>query len=174
MAQSKIVRDFIGEVCGQIKSKKAHGMLSSELIAHIEDQKLAYINEGMKEEEAEIKAVEQMGEPVAIGESLDFIHRPTHDWPEIISHIIIWLIAGGIVLFSAVFGLGITLSMVIIDPYNVIAAAIIGLGIILFGAFIAFSFFSFYKFISNMLFGFALVRDYKNRKKKGKLYGKNC
>ena len=169
MPQSKIVQDFIGEVCAQVKFKKAHGLLIGELIAHIEDQKFAYMEQGMKEDEAEIKAVGQMGDPVEIGENFDQIHRPKHDWPVIAANIIIWVIAGGITLFSAVFGIVIAISMIIIHPQDVIAAVIIGLGIMLFGSFIAISFISFYKFISHMLFGFLLVRDYKKRKKAGDL-----
>ena len=170
MAQSKIVRDFIEEVCCQVKAKKAHGLIGGELIAHIEDQTLAYIKEGMNETAAEIKAVEQMGNPVTVGENLNQIHRKKFEWVRLAVSIIVWVIAGSIALASIVFGGGIAVTMIALRPEDGIAAAIVGMGIMLFGSSIAFMIISAYKVISNMLFYRGLMKDYRIKKKKGNFH----
>jgi len=82
-------------------------------------------------------------------------------------NIVMWAIAGTIALFSAVFGVGITVSMISIRPGDFIAAAVVGLGVMLFGLFLDFIFVSLCKFISNTFFYYGIVVDYKRRKKKG-------
>jgi len=110
--RSERLREFIETVCGQVKAKKAHGLIGSELMAHIEDQKLTYIKDGMNETAAENRAIDEMGDPVEVGENLNKIHQPAYDWIGRIPDIIMWIIAGGIVLISVIFGIGIIISMI--------------------------------------------------------------
>lgn len=170
MAQSIIVREFINEICNQVNSKKAQGLLSSELISHIEDQKLSYIKEGMKEEIAEERAVLDMGDPVTVGENFNQIVRPKREWIGPAANIIMWVIAGIIAAASLIFGIGIIISMVSIHPGDSLIAVIVGGGLILFGLFLDFVFVSIWKLISTTLFYGSMVRDYKKRKKRGELH----
>ncbi len=61
---------------GQIRSKKAREMVSEEIEAHIDDQAEVYRRKGMKDRDAEYRAVCEMGDPVETGAALDRIHRP--------------------------------------------------------------------------------------------------
>ena len=58
-------------------------VIAKEVEDHIEDQKQVFMAEGMKEEEAEKAAVEEMGDPVEVGVEMDQIHRPKMPWKAI-------------------------------------------------------------------------------------------
>jgi hypothetical protein len=173
MAQSLRVKEFIEEVCSQVESKKAHGFLTGELIAHIEDQKLAYISEGMDENSAEERAIFQMGDPAAVGENLNQIHRPKREWLGPVVNIAMWLIAGGIFLAGIIFGIGIGYAIILANTGRFIGI-IVGAAIPAFGFMLALAFISMYKIISNMIYGYSLVRDYRRRKRRGEIYAKKC
>lgn len=51
-----------------------------ELENHLKEAKCDWIRKGCDEEEAEEKAVEQMGSPITIGQQLNRLHRPKVDW----------------------------------------------------------------------------------------------
>jgi len=171
MAQSMRVKEFIEEVCIQVESKKAHGFLANELIAHIEDQKLAYMNEGMDENSAEERAVFQMGDPAAVGENLNLVHRPKLEWVGPAANIIMWIIAGGIFLSGVIAGGGIGYAM-FLGNTGIVIALIAGISITAFGFMVALLFVSICKLISNKIFYYGLVKDYKRRKKRGEFYAK--
>ena len=67
---------YLETVAEQIRCKRAVPFLKQELADHIEDQKEAYIVDGMDSEEAEAAAVREMGDPVETGVQLNLIHRP--------------------------------------------------------------------------------------------------
>jgi len=168
MPQSDKTKEFIEKVCGEIKAKNARGAISNELIAHIEDLKAAYIKNGMNENIAEERAVEEMGDPVTVGENLNKVHSfSPYNRIETVINIIMWIITGCIALCSAAFGIGIIWSMLSIHPEDVFAAVIVGFHIIILGNLGAFTFISIYKLISNLLFYHDLFLDYKRRKKRG-------
>lgn len=77
----------------QIRCKRARPMVVKELMQHMEDQKSAYIGDGMTVEEAEEEAVRQMGDPIQVGMELDRIHRPQLEW-RILGVVIILSIIG--------------------------------------------------------------------------------
>ena len=89
---------YIAQVCEQVRWQKAHGVVSDELLAHIEDQKEAYLEEGWEEDDAEYLAVEQMGDPVLAGTQFDKVYRPRIEWN-------VLLLAGSIILLGTVFRL---------------------------------------------------------------------
>jgi hypothetical protein len=126
------------------------------------------MKEGMKENAAEEKAVDEMGDPVEVGKSFNQLHRTKIFRFDVIGNIIMWGIAGGIVLFGAIFGIGIAWSMFLSG--NRIIGIIVGGGLTTFGIFIALAFFTLCKGIANELFYYSLLRDYKRRKKRGQLY----
>jgi len=71
---------FLEQVKSQIKSKEAKAFVSSELHHHLNEVKTYWLQKGLSEDQAEEKAVNQMGNPVSIGQNLNRIHRPKVDW----------------------------------------------------------------------------------------------
>ena len=72
--------EYLKTLTDQIRCKMAREAVRDELLAHIEDQKTAYLSEGMEQEEAEEAAVREMGDPVETGNEMDRIHRPKMAW----------------------------------------------------------------------------------------------
>lgn len=87
------IKEYLNIVCEQIKYKPIRNDISEELKVHIEECKDNYIKDGMKENEAELKAVSQMGEAETLGKQLNKIHRPKLD-------IKLILIIGMVLFFS--------------------------------------------------------------------------
>lgn len=71
---------YLEKLLSQIRCKKARPYISDEIRSHIESQMEDNISAGMTYEEAEKKAVADMGDPVEVGISLDKIHRPQIAW----------------------------------------------------------------------------------------------
>jgi cell division protein FtsW (lipid II flippase) len=71
---------FLAEVLQQIKSREARDLVHKELNDHLGKSKAGFIAKGMNEEEAEEKAVLQMGSPIELGEQFNKLHRPKIDW----------------------------------------------------------------------------------------------
>lgn len=69
-------REYLHEVTGQIRAATVHAAIEQELLTHLEDQKEAYLAEGMSEEAAEEAAAREMGDPVEVGLALDAVHKP--------------------------------------------------------------------------------------------------
>ena len=88
-------QNYIAQVCEQVRWKKAHDVVSEELLAHIEDQAEAYREEGYTEDEAEYLAVEQMGDPVLAGSQFDKVYKPRMEWN-------VLCLAGTIILLGTV------------------------------------------------------------------------
>ena len=97
--------EYLEIVSAQIRCKRAVPYLKEELEDHIQDQKDAYIAEGMNSFEAEMAAVKQMGDPVETGVQLDQVHRPKMEWK---------LIAG-VCLMSI---MGILIQLLILKGYS--------------------------------------------------------
>ena len=83
------IKEFLNTVCEQIKYKPIRNSISEELENHIEESKENYIEEGMQEEEAEEKAIVQMGNAEEIGKKLNKIHKPKLDWKLLIILIVL-------------------------------------------------------------------------------------
>lgn len=77
-------QEYLEILMEQLRYKKAGELVEEEICSHIEDQKYAYMADGMDEETAEEEAVRQMGDPVETGIELDRIHRPQMAWDMII------------------------------------------------------------------------------------------
>ena len=87
-------RDYLELMTGQIRCKKMCPVIVREVEDHIEDQKQAFMAEGMKEEEAEKAAVEEMGDPVEVGVEMDQIHRPKMPWKAIFVIALMQILSG--------------------------------------------------------------------------------
>lgn len=74
------IKEFINKVCKEIKYEPVRKGISEELTSHIQDLKEEYLNNGINEQEAEQKAVSQMGIAEDIGKKLNKIHKPKLDW----------------------------------------------------------------------------------------------
>lgn len=81
------IKEFLENVCEQIKYKPIRNEISEELKNHIEEHKETYMLEGLHEKEAEEKAIKQMGNAEEIGKRLNKIHRPKLDWKLLIVEI---------------------------------------------------------------------------------------
>lgn len=88
------IREYIDNVCDQIRYKPIRNEIAEELTNHLEECKENYIQDGMKETEAESNAVKQMGDAEKVGKQLNKIHRPKLD--------VKLLLIIGIVLFFSI------------------------------------------------------------------------
>ena len=87
-------RDYLELMTGQIRCRKMCPVIAREVEDHIEDQKQAFMAEGMTEEEAEKAAVEEMGDPVEVGVEMDQIHRPKMPWKAILVIALMEILSG--------------------------------------------------------------------------------
>ena len=91
------MEEFIKSVTDQIRCVRARAGVAKELSNHIEDQTVAYEEEGDSHEEAVKRAVREMGDPVEVGVELDRIHRPQADF-KMIGMAFVFSVAGFFVL----------------------------------------------------------------------------
>ena len=80
MPGPETIRDYLDTVAAQIRWKRARAVAVRELGTHLEDQRNEFQAEGHSPGEAERLAVEEMGDPVAVGTDLDRLHRPRPQW----------------------------------------------------------------------------------------------
>ncbi len=86
------MEEYIKKLLEQVRFEKAHKAIGDEIRSHIEDQIEENISEGMEKEAAEKAAVEDMGDPVETGISLDKIHRPQIAWGVMVTAIVLGVI----------------------------------------------------------------------------------
>ena len=72
--------EFLSKVTSKVKSKEAHNMIKKELIHHLQELSQSYKKRGFSKEDAEEKAIQEMGNPFTIGERLNPLHKPKMDW----------------------------------------------------------------------------------------------
>lgn len=97
--------EYLEIVSAQIRCKRAVPYLRGELEDHIEDQKDAYIAEGMTSFEAERAAVREMGDPVKVGVQLNQVHKPKMEWKILLGAVVLGII-GIILQVSVVIAVG--------------------------------------------------------------------
>ena len=112
---------------------------------------------GIDEFIAEEKAIEEMGDPVAVGSQFNQIHRHR---PELLPNIIMWTIAGIIALASIISG---TLIFIVMLTANWVIGIISGAAFIIFGCIIMAAFITIWKGIADIIWGYQLINDYKRR-----------
>jgi len=81
LQQPSKISEYLEAVRQQIRWKRAQSPVLEEVNNHIDDQKDAFICDGLNEEEATNKTLAEMGDPIVVGEQLDRAHRPRPDWP---------------------------------------------------------------------------------------------
>ncbi|MER1959135.1 MAG: FtsW/RodA/SpoVE family cell cycle protein [Solibacillus sp.] len=87
-------KQYLKQVTSYMRSKEARGYVETELQQHITHSKEAWLNKGYSAEEAEQKAIAEMGSASQLGKSMDKIHRPKWDF---------WLIGAVLLLVAASF-----------------------------------------------------------------------
>lgn len=92
------IKEFLNQVCAQIKYKPICQEISEEMENHLTEAKETYMLEGMQEIEAEQEAMKQMGNAEEIGKRLNKIHHPKLDW-KLLMNIAILMCFGVLVLF---------------------------------------------------------------------------
>jgi uncharacterized membrane protein len=159
--QSESVRNFIKAACVQIKSRRVHSKLGYELAEHIEDQKSAYIKQGLSEAAAEEKAIEEMGDPAMLSEQFKQVYHINLEW---IPAAVMWTVAGIIAFAGLVIGvIFFVTSSTVGQPVIAFSA---GTFFIVLGAMFAFLFITVWKVAADMVSSYMLVREYRRRSKK--------
>ncbi|NBG87691.1 permease prefix domain 1-containing protein [Isachenkonia alkalipeptolytica] len=91
---------FIDKVLKEVRFSLVKPEIKKELQDHIEDKKEDFfLKDEMTEEEALKKTIEEMGEPVEIGKSLNEVHHPILGWALVLSKGLAILMVG-LTIFS--------------------------------------------------------------------------
>lgn len=96
--------EFLGKVTSKVKSNEAHSLIRKELSNHLQELAHSFQRKDNSKEEAEEKAIEEMGNPFTLGENLNQLHKPKMDWVLIILFGIIAVISF-LPLINGVYGL---------------------------------------------------------------------
>lgn len=83
------IKEFLNQMCEQIKYKPIRAEISEEMENHLLEAKENYILGGMQEAEAEQEAIRQMGNAEEIGKKLNKIHHPKLDWKLLLNTIVL-------------------------------------------------------------------------------------
>ena len=94
------MEEYIKKLLEQIRFEKAHKAIGDEIRAHIEDQIEKNMSDGMDKETAEKSAVEDMGDPVEVGISMDRVHRPRMAWSIVVAAFVVGVLGGGAIVGS--------------------------------------------------------------------------
>lgn len=81
--------EFLNKVTSKVKSKEAHSMIKKELTNHLQELSQSFQKKEPSKEEADEKAIQEMGNPFTIGENLNRLHKPKMDWVLIVLFVII-------------------------------------------------------------------------------------
>lgn len=77
---SSLIKEFLSKVTSKVKAKEAHNLIEKELVDHLQELSLSYQQKQLSKEDAEKKAIQEMGNPYTLGESLNKVHQPKMDW----------------------------------------------------------------------------------------------
>lgn len=72
--------EYLTKVTSKVKSKEAREMITKELHYHLNELSQSFQKRGFPEAEANEKAIQEMGDPSALGENLNRLHKPKMDW----------------------------------------------------------------------------------------------
>ena len=89
---------YVEAVLGGVRWKRAHETVRRELVAHVEDQMEAYLQDGMPKEQAEEKAILDMGDAAQVAKGYDRVLHPRTDRRML-------TVLAALYLFATLFGL---------------------------------------------------------------------
>ena len=122
------IHDFLRIVEDQIRWTRARAPLTTELRTHLLEQYDDCRSQGLNEEAALEETLRQMGDPVALGQELDRIHRPKPQWG-------LLCLTGGLVLTGSILRLWLLSSteafLVFNRPFHTVLAGILGFAMML-------------------------------------------
>lgn len=138
------LHEYLDQVTGQMRCKKARDMVARELENHIEDQAETYEKSGLSKEEAVTRAVEQMGDPIEVGTFMDRIHRPRMNY-RMLGFIAVLTVLGMLVQImmlqsQADAGMGELFSKYRTDILEICINSVLGFGVMLLITFVDYSF----------------------------------
>ncbi len=130
------IKEFLNNVCEQIKYKPMRNEIAEELENHIKEAKENYIQEGIEEIKAEEKAINQMGKAEEIGKKLNKIHKPKLDLKLLIM-VVITIAFGFLVAFTRakkyeIISLGIETRAIMVFAICTIIGLLLSIGIYFF------------------------------------------
>ncbi|MBC1985842.1 FtsW/RodA/SpoVE family cell cycle protein [Listeria sp. FSL L7-0478] len=79
MSSSKF-EAYLSKVISKVKSKQAHSMIKKELSHHLEELSHSFQKRGLSIEDADKKAMQEMGDPSTVGRNMNQLHKPRMDW----------------------------------------------------------------------------------------------
>lgn len=74
------IQGYLDEVCSRVRSKGSHRDIRHELESHLEELVLERESTGVERDDAVLWAIDQMGNPIAVGDGLHSVHRPKMHW----------------------------------------------------------------------------------------------
>lgn len=77
---SSTFEEYLGKVIANVKSKQAHSMIKKELSNHLEELSHSFQKRGLSIEDANKKAMQEMGDPSTVGRNMNQLHKPRMDW----------------------------------------------------------------------------------------------
>ena len=129
--EHKEIWSYLDTVAAQIRWRRARPAVIAELARHLEDQRDAFVARGC--ENAAQLAVEEMGDPVAVGLELDRLHRPRPQWSLLALAVLVALV--GVVL-RIWLSTGFDPTYFVMDPTKTVLAFLLGCGALLAGYFL--------------------------------------
>lgn len=102
------LRNWLDTAIAQMRWRRARPVAAQELHHHLEDQMQALRAEGISEEEAVRRTLQDMGDAVAVGTELDHAYRPQPDWKML-----------GMILAVSLVGLALQYFAIMSAPLNV-------------------------------------------------------
>ena len=96
---AKSMFQWLDEAIKQLHFIPDRAAVRQELLDHLEDRRLGYLDKGLPEAEAEERAVAAMGDAVETGKLLNKAHSPLLGWAWLISSVVCGLLAFCLVLW---------------------------------------------------------------------------
>lgn len=101
MKSSDNINKYLDLICDKIKYKVVINDIRTELYGHILEKKENYVSSGLDDNEAEFRAIEDIGDSNKISNEFNNIYKRKLDWKLLI--ISIFLIGLNVLIFSTVF-----------------------------------------------------------------------
>ena len=99
LTQNEKIKAYMDLVCSQIKFKKIHKNIKEELVDHLSNLVEENMEKGLSLEEAINMGIKQMGDPYAVGQDLNKIHKPKPEW-SILALTLVFTLIGMIAIYA--------------------------------------------------------------------------
>lgn len=145
------IQHYLDEVCSRVRSKGSHRDIRHELESHLEELVLERESTGVERDDAILWAIDQMGNPIDVGDGLHSVHRPKTHWG-LLAGVMIFVVFGILAMVAVEGSIGTGNDYMYIQfVYSKSMAVIIGM------VFMAFFYFFNYQKIRSYSFGLYAV-----------------